>query len=117
MATKFFVMSKVTLVHEEAILPLWSPFDGASSFEHAYSSFAYDDEAQANKEAREEETELKAAVKSGQLTDADDILVVKGNLQDDGTLEFEDGTALTVETIYSHFGIDLPPFYSAAPRL
>jgi len=115
MTTKFFVMSKVALAHEEVILPLWSPFDGASSFEHAYSSFSYDDESQAHQEAHEEEAELKASVESGQLTDADDILVMKGTLQDDGTLEFEDGTSLTAEQIYSHFGIGLPPLHSAAP--
>ncbi|TLX16966.1 hypothetical protein [Rhizobium sp. MHM7A] len=114
MTTKFCVMSKVTFAHEVSILPLWSPFDGASSFEHAYSSFAFDDETQANAEAREEEAELKASVESGQLTDADDIMVMKAILQDDGTLEFEDGAVLTAEQIYSHFGIDLPPFYSIA---
>lgn len=116
MTTKFFVMSKVELAHEQAILPLWSPFDGASSFEHAYASFAYDSEAQANAEALEEEAEIKASVESGQLADADDILVVRGTLQDDGTLVFEDGTLLTAEQIYSHFDIELPSFHSTAPH-
>jgi hypothetical protein len=116
MTAKYFVMSKVNLAHEQAILPMWSPFDGASSFEHAYSSFAYDDEGQAKAEAHEEEAELKASVESGALADADDVLVVKGTLQDDGTLEFEDGPLLTAEQIYNHFGIDLPPFHTAAPR-
>ena len=117
MTTKFFVMSKVNLAHEQAILPLWSPIDGASSFEDAYASFAYDDEAQAKAEAREEEAELKASVESGELTDADDVLVVKGTLQDDGTLAFEDGSTLTASALYGHFGIELPEFAVTAPRL
>ena len=117
MTTKFFVMSKVNLAHEQAILPLWSPFEGASSFEHAYSSFAYNDEAKAKAEAREEEAELKASVEAGELTDADEVIVIKGTLQEDGTLAFEDGSTLTASVLYGHFGIEMPQFAALAPRL
>ena len=115
MKTKFFVMGRVNLAHEQLVLPLWSPFEGAVSFEHAYSSFAYDDEDQAKAEACEEDADLKAWVQSGDLADSEDVLVVKGTLQDDGTLEFEDGSSLTASTIYGHFGIDLPEFVFRAP--
>lgn len=110
MTQKFFVMSNVTLAHEQALLPLWSPFEGAASFEHAYSSFAYDDEAHAMTEAAHEEAELKESVKIGDLTDADDVLVKKGTLSEDGTIELEDGTVLTAQKIYGHYGLEIPSF-------
>jgi hypothetical protein len=117
MTDKFFVMSEVNLAHEQAILPAWSPFEGAASFNDAYCSFAYDTEAQANEEARHEEAELKSSVESGDLSDADPIVVKKGTLSDDGTITLEDGTVLTAERLYGHFGIDLPAFGGSGPSL
>jgi hypothetical protein len=60
---------------------------------------------------------LKASVESGQLSDADDILVKKGIVQDDRTIDFEDVTKLTAERIYDYFGIELPRSELAAPGM
>lgn len=109
----FFVVADVNGPHAVEPMVDSSPFENAANYRHAYASFAYDTQAEADADVHETMSDLEASVTNGDLQDFDPRRAMAGDLADDGTITLEDGTVFTAEAIYGYYGIELPNFESA----
>lgn len=117
---KFFVMTAVNFLHETKNLPAFAPDTEALSYEQAYAGFAFDEEAAAIECMEAEEKTILESVESGDLTDADDLLVAAGVLNDDGSIVLDasnpfvgDDRTISAATIYDYFDLLMPSFAAA----
>jgi hypothetical protein len=120
--SKFFILSNIDFVFGSGNMPTFSPSADATSFEEAYSDFAFDDENAAIAEMEDETKSQEEAVAGGDLADFYSMFVVAGVINDDGSIDFDescpgvkDQQSISAETIYSHFGLELPTFASPTP--
>jgi hypothetical protein len=120
--SKFFILSNIEFVFGSGNMPTFAPSDDATSFEEAYSDFAFDDETAAIAEMEDETKAQEEAVAKGDLTDFYSMFVVAGVINDDGSIDFDESCpgvreqlSISADEIYSHFDLALPAFSSPAP--
>lgn len=114
---KYFAMTEVNGAFTVENWPSYAPAEDATSFAEAYAHFMFENHADAEASTEEERTVLEEAVGKGELEDFYTMFVASGTLNDDGSIEFEDGNVLTAEQIYSHHGRSLPAFAVGRPAV
>lgn len=108
---------RLTILSDGQLKPAFCPVADAMSFEEAYKTFSYSDEV-------ELVADLVSFNSMSFLFEDFDIpgfdprthdrasrdLALKGTVQEDGSIDLNDGRHVSVDTLWNSFGLDVPSF-------